>query len=137
MEDEYEGFDDLDENDDLSEEYGYQNEMEDEEKIIKRDKATAERDWFFPAIIVAMLKEGKINKTEFLLLGAINSLCFVKGSKEKKWCYASNTYLGKQILVTSNRISHVVSHLIDKGLLKRRIKKQDNGSYKRFLKPKW
>ena len=62
-----------------------------------------------------------LSHAEILLLGRILGLLGEKG-----YCYASNAWLGKQINITGNRISRLISHLIELNLIRIEVIKDQN-----------
>ncbi len=62
-----------------------------------------------------------LSNSEKLLLGRINGLrC--KGD----YCYATNKWLGKQIGLNEGTISNIISNLVKKRLIDRKIKRDKN-----------
>ena len=68
--------------------------------------------WWIPKEIVEIYKDDKINTKELLLLATINNL-----SKAEGGCYATNTYLGKQLHISDDRIRQCLVHLKELGLV--------------------
>jgi len=86
------------------------------------------RGWFFPVTVVRMLQKGTIKKSEFVLLGVINSLVH-----ETKGCWATNGYLAKMTGSSSVRVRHVISRLKHMGLLKVLLRKNTDEGWKRKM----
>lgn len=61
-------------------------------------------------------EDDKLSIQEKCLLGRVFALQDGTGK-----CFAGNEYLGKQLGITSNRISHLITNLINKGYLDREI----------------
>ena len=70
------------------------------------------RGIWYPAEILALLRDKAINPTEFALLGVIESLVRLDGG-----CHASNTYLGEQVGKGAQVVSDAIAKFKKMGLL--------------------
>lgn len=78
------------------------------------DTNTPKTSWcLIPPII---WESTELSLVEKCLLGRINAL-----QDEKGYCFASNDYLAKQLKLSSNRISHIISKLVNSGYLNRQV----------------
>jgi len=64
-------------------------------------------------ISYSVLENAKLNSTDKLLMGIINSLAY-----EKQYCYASNEYLSKRLNISRRTISKSLSKLKRENFIK-------------------
>ena len=69
-----------------------------------------------------MIKDGIATNTHLYVLETIKKL-----SRKKGYCYAFNFTLAKMLHITANRVSHVISDLVNAGLLARQLFFNDRG----------
>ncbi|MGD9129272.1 MAG: helix-turn-helix domain-containing protein [Candidatus Woesebacteria bacterium] len=68
-----------------------------------------------------VMARNDLSNSEKLLLGRINGL-----RNEKGYCYATNRWLGEQIGLQEGTISNIISSLVRKGLIDRKIIRDEN-----------
>ena len=69
-----------------------------------------------------MIKNGVATNTHLYVLETIKKL-----SQKKGYCWATNFTLGELLHITANRVSHVISDLVNAGLLARQLFFNDRG----------
>lgn len=69
-----------------------------------------------------ILAREDLSLSEKVLFGIILGLADKDG-----YCFASNTWLGKQIGLSKIRISHLISHLKELGLIRVELERDENG----------
>lgn len=78
-----------------------------------------------------ILVDGDLSANEKIIYGRVQGL-----TKERGYCYASNKWLSNQLDLSPGTVSNIISKLVDKGYMKRKIIRDENKAVKqRHLYP--